>query len=1380
MYTTRAEMKIFATNVVDSGADGVGVAAAAAATTAAQQQQQQLQQQREFRCGAQVKYNKYNNNNNSNNKNANMLRQAKYNNANNSSSNNHNNNNNSDNKNAKRQHQQQQQQQQQSQQQHMHYNNNNNNVHNFARKKYFGNNTTNNNSNSYNCNQAQQQQSAYYQQQQQQHQIGASAATAKLTNNNSNNSNNNNLMIKNQNIIEDINCKLSNDSNNNNSDSNNNNSNNCAPKSQTKTMSNHNIANSNNNNNKKRNSLSSTTESSISSSYYHSCSESSSIQAAATRNNNNAENERQQQQQQQSTPSAMEVAVASKHPPSNTMGQQNNSNSGKGQRSRQQPLCFWKTSYPQQPTLQQKEQQLEAALATQKETELAMAAATTAATTVDQQPHYYQYYYSQPKQLTIASFLQKELLPVGDKVNQQQQKQHQQHQQQQQPQQQQQQSGGYQQRYRNVNYNYNSYQQHSHTHTHQHQQQQQQQQQHHQNHNNHNNTHRHNTHFRHNKKMHFNSSSNSNNSSTPTAQKSIEILPTSNFNASHRRMPNAAAVGNNCSVAGKNEFYPIQQHPHPYHLLPGKEHQNFYNLTYVNVDLDVPPPTMTMATSAAAAAAATTAIVAGIKTMPSLVLKPLATANGAAVSPTPTPPIKSSTITQSDVAKATATVAVASVTATAAATASKNMFLQPAPSLQLLGPGMLSPIALSPDAVATTPANMISCAQLDEAITAAAANNNTGNSHTCGKNVELAAVMPVTSPNYAALPFLIQQQQQPQQQQKPQQQLLFQNNKTQQQQQQVFFGFGDGYNNAPAAWSHANSPCYSTAYGPSCSSISSGSAHSRIQGHRPGAVSPALSNCSLASESQWSSRSRLTPTEVLSVSPTPTATPTATGTGQQLSPHPLTGSPVVGGNINGLHAMLPFSVPPPSTHNMPVGGGYQHFCGPNCGCNGSTSWPASWYEVVLPPDRYLDHARNVELAMQPEQLLCHCKYDNLSLDIWKRFRGAQQTQARFKLKMRLWRYLFIWINQPMFSRYRICLVGSTITGFGTDSSDIDMCLLPEQPSHHQQQHHYHNELRTEALMTLNLFHTVLKEMEAFQDFNLIEARVPILRFKDRINGIEVDLNYNNCVGIKNTYLLQLYAQLDWRTRPLVVIVKLWAQYHDINDAKRMTVSSYSLVLMVLHYLQYGCVPHVLPCLQALYPEKFNLGQQDCLDLDLIEPIEPYQTHNTQTLGEHLLGFFKYYSNFDYRNNAISIRTGGVLPVTSCRVAKSPKNDIHQWKELSIEEPFDLSNTARSVYDNATFERVKATFVHSARRLEHTLDLASIFTPIHHTQRMPMHQSNMHPHSHPSHTNHSHSHPHPHPNPHQHQHLMHSRNTAPTVPSKMITAGSFATAATNLV
>lgn len=84
---------------------------------------------------------------------------------------------------------------------------------------------------------------------------------------------------------------------------------------------------------------------------------------------------------------------------------------------------------------------------------------------------------------------------------------------------------------------------------------------------------------------------------------------------------------------------------------------------------------------------------------------------------------------------------------------------------------------------------------------------------------------------------------------------------------------------------------------------------------------------------------------------------------------------------------------------------------------------------------------------------------------------------------------------------------------------------------------------------------------------VISAKVPILKFRGAEHGFEVDLNCNNAVGIRNTHLLHSYAQLDWRVRPLVIIVKLWAQANNINDAKNMTISSYSLALMVIHYLQ---------------------------------------------------------------------------------------------------------------------------------------------------------------------------------------------------------------------
>lgn len=64
--------------------------------------------------------------------------------------------------------------------------------------------------------------------------------------------------------------------------------------------------------------------------------------------------------------------------------------------------------------------------------------------------------------------------------------------------------------------------------------------------------------------------------------------------------------------------------------------------------------------------------------------------------------------------------------------------------------------------------------------------------------------------------------------------------------------------------------------------------------------------------------------------------------------------------------------------------------------------------------------------------------------------------------------------------------------------------------------------------------------------------------------------------------------MDWRLRPLALIVKIWAQFHYINNAKDMTISSYSLILMVIHFLQYAVQPPVLPCLHDMYPEKFQV------------------------------------------------------------------------------------------------------------------------------------------------------------------------------------------------
>lgn len=193
--------------------------------------------------------------------------------------------------------------------------------------------------------------------------------------------------------------------------------------------------------------------------------------------------------------------------------------------------------------------------------------------------------------------------------------------------------------------------------------------------------------------------------------------------------------------------------------------------------------------------------------------------------------------------------------------------------------------------------------------------------------------------------------------------------------------------------------------------------------------------------------------------------------------------------------------------------------------------------------------------------------------------------------------------------------------------------------------------RFEAVERLQSLSQTLNSLPFVENIEMIYAKVPILKFRDSSRRLEVDLNCNNFVGIRNTHLLYAYAQMDWRLviyfcgayslknkfyyeifmltivrlRPLVLVVKLWAQFHGINDAKLMTMSSYSLVLMVIHFLQHGLDEKpVLPNLQKDYPDKFS-NNVSILRVTIHEEMPAWKSKNSMGLGELLILFFEYYS-----------------------------------------------------------------------------------------------------------------------------------------------------------
>ncbi|CAG2106526.1 unnamed protein product [Medioppia subpectinata] len=177
---------------------------------------------------------------------------------------------------------------------------------------------------------------------------------------------------------------------------------------------------------------------------------------------------------------------------------------------------------------------------------------------------------------------------------------------------------------------------------------------------------------------------------------------------------------------------------------------------------------------------------------------------------------------------------------------------------------------------------------------------------------------------------------------------------------------------------------------------------------------------------------------------------------------------------------------------------------------------------------------------------------------------------------------------------------------------------------------------------------VLKNYNFVLNMQIIMAKVPILKFVDRISGIEVTLNVNKLVSIRNTVLI-----------------------HD--------------------YVKYACSPPVLPCLQQLNPNGYTV-KEAMHALRTNRKPKSWKSLNNSSLRDLLLGFLEYYSySFCFAKDALSVRTAHVLPKHVVQRYKSDDNSYNHWKFLCVEEPFNRTNTARSVYDEVMFERILSVF-----------------------------------------------------------------------------------------
>lgn len=215
---------------------------------------------------------------------------------------------------------------------------------------------------------------------------------------------------------------------------------------------------------------------------------------------------------------------------------------------------------------------------------------------------------------------------------------------------------------------------------------------------------------------------------------------------------------------------------------------------------------------------------------------------------------------------------------------------------------------------------------------------------------------------------------------------------------------------------------------------------------------------------------------------------------------------------------------------------------------------------------------------------------------------------------------------------RVEMFGSFRTGLYLPTSDIDLVVIglwEKLP------------LRT---LEIELINRGIAEPMSVRVLD--KASVPIVKLTDRETQVKVDISFNMQSGVQSAELIKDFKRKYPVLAKLVLVLKQFLLQRDLNEVFTGGISSYSLILMCISFLQ-------------LHP-RANQNQ-------------------TRNLGVLLLEFFELYGRkFNYMKTGISVKNGGrYIPKEELQ---REMIDGHRPSLLCIEDPLTPGNDiGRSSY-----------------------------------------------------------------------------------------------------
>lgn len=161
-------------------------------------------------------------------------------------------------------------------------------------------------------------------------------------------------------------------------------------------------------------------------------------------------------------------------------------------------------------------------------------------------------------------------------------------------------------------------------------------------------------------------------------------------------------------------------------------------------------------------------------------------------------------------------------------------------------------------------------------------------------------------------------------------------------------------------------------------------------------------------------------------------------------------------------------------------------------------------------------------------------------------------------------------------------------------------------------------------------------------------------------------------------LMFLFGECDSRVRPLMVCIRHWAKSTGITSAHPgCWISNFGLTCLVIFFLQQLKEP-VLPTLNHLINQSCSEDNRllEWRNVDYLRDVNQidFKSTNTETLQELLMGFFKFYSNFNFVDKAVSLHTTSAVNKTEqypILIVNPIDPDLNVTKNVSKKECSNL-------------------------------------------------------------------------------------------------------------